>query len=156
KGGQGGGVKLHALVLDISKGRPLWDQPKGKILKANVAKREVIINLGYGDGIKKEMTFNVFGPTYYGEALGPLKGTIEIKSILDAGTSVGHITSIFDLTGKEVTIFDQNKGAAQRAAENPMKEGDLLFNMFWKTKVALAGKFNLAEYNLNTSSVDTA
>lgn len=144
----------HALLLDVSKGRPLWDEPKGKLNKVDVGKREVIINLGRADGVEEEMTFNVFGAGWKGEASGPLKGTIEIKKVLDAGTSVGQITALFDLGGKEISLYDPLKGAAQRAAENPMKEGDLIFNVFWKARVALAGKFNFSGYSSPSAAED--
>lgn len=146
--------KVHALMLDVSTGRPLWDHPKGKLLKVDISKREVIINLGISDGVKKEMTFNVFGPGDFNDALGPLKGTIEIKSVIDSGRSIGHITSLFDANGKEIPLFDPNKGAAERLAANPMKEGDLLFNMFWKSHVALAGRFNFSAYSSTSTAED--
>jgi hypothetical protein len=145
--GQGYTGKWHALLLDISKGHPLWDDPKGKILKIDLSKREVIINLGYADGVQKELTFNVFGAGWNDEGTGPLKGTIEVITVLNASSSLARITSMFDSTGKEIPLFDVFKGAGKRAADNPMKTGDVLYNVFWKSRVALAGRFNFADYD---------
>src|SRR5262249_14520561 len=64
----GGGVTpnptrgdVFPLLLDISMGKPLWDQPVGKITRVDLDLRQVAINLGSAQGAKPELTFNIFG-----------------------------------------------------------------------------------------------
>src|SRR5262249_42541517 len=78
KGAKGQPVVLaqaHALLLDISKGKPLWDRARGKIVRIDEAERRVYIDKGARDGIKTGLTFNVFGDGGQGRAEGPFKGT---------------------------------------------------------------------------------
>src|SRR5207244_1922899 len=121
-------VEPHALVLDISKGRTLWDEPLGKVAQVNFGKREVVINIGSALGLKPETTFNVFGPGTKEHADNTFKGTIEVVRVLGPNTSVATITSIYDATGSEIVLNDPVKGRIQRETENPMKAGDLLFS----------------------------
>ena len=73
-GGGGGDVKTanrqsaspHALVLDISKGKPLWDAPRGKIIRVDEAGKKVFIDKGSRDGIKPGLTFTVFAAGWNG------------------------------------------------------------------------------------------
>jgi hypothetical protein len=132
-------VEEHALLLDISRGKPLWDTPLGKITRVNVEQGQVGISLGSADGIKPELTFNVFGAGATGRAEKQLKGTIEVIRVIDAHSSVARITSLYDETGREILFNDLNRGRAQREAEGAMREGDLLFNMIWGSRVAIAG-----------------
>lgn len=134
---------VHALLLDISKGKTLWDHPLGKITRIELEKNEVFINIGSRLGAKPELTFNVFASGWKGLAEKDLKATIEVIRVLDASTSLCKITSLYDADGREIVMADTNKGRSQRESENALKEGDLLFNMFFGSRVALAGNFSL-------------
>src|SRR5262249_3493580 len=78
----------HALLLDISTARPLWDEPLGKIIRVDLREHQVYINLGSAKGVKPQLTFNVFGPGWYGRAEKGMKGTIEVLRVLDANSSL--------------------------------------------------------------------
>jgi hypothetical protein len=147
--GEGAGpvVQPHALLLDISQGKPLWDEPRGKIIRVDPDTRKVYVNLGTNHGVKKFLTFNVFAPTDTGRPSGLMRGTIEILSVIDGNTSLATITSLYDSRGNPIPLFDPNKGALFRAGDNPMKDGDLLFNPVWKAHVAIAGKFRFFDHN---------
>jgi hypothetical protein len=138
------GDSMHALLLDISRGRPLWDNPLGKITRVDWQERQVYINLGSAHGIKPEVTFNIFGAAWNGRADKDLKGTIEVIRVLDANSSLARITSVYDADGREIVLGDPTRGRPQREADNAFKEGDLLFNLFWGSRVALAGNVAFA------------
>jgi len=142
--GKGGGDNLHALILDISKGKPLWDNPLGKITRVDLQNRQVYINLGSANGMKPEVTFNIFGAGSNGRAEKELKGTIEVIRVLDAHTSLARITSIYDAEGREIVLGDPRFGRPNREAENALKDGDLLYNTFWGSRVAIAGSIPFA------------
>lgn len=134
---------VHALLLDMSRGKTLWDDPLGKITKADMTTRLVHINLGSAQGVKPELTFMVFGPGWNKRAEKGLKGTIEVIRVLDGQTSLARITSMYDAWGLEIPLTDQSRGRLEREASNPMKEGDLLYNLTFGSHVALAGIFNI-------------
>lgn len=139
----------HALLLDISRGKTLWDQPVGKIIRVEPQERQVYINLGSAHGLKPEVTFNVFAAGNGSRADKELKGSIEVVRILDANTSLARITSLYDAEGREILLTDPTKGRAQRESDNALKEGDLLFNMFWGARVAIAGNVHFAGQESN-------
>jgi len=116
----------HALLLDISMGKPLWDDPVGQITRVDVKAKEVTINLGSAKGVRPDMTFTVFAPSKYAaqRAEKQMKGTIEVQRVLGPNTALARITATFD-------------------PEFPMHEGDLLFNLFWGTHVAVSGYVNV-------------
>jgi hypothetical protein len=116
----------HALLLDISLGKPLWDDPVGVITRVDAKSKEVAINLGSARGVKPDLTFNVFAPSKYiaTRAEKQLKGTLEVIRVIGPNASIARITSTFD-------------------PDFPMHEGDLLFNLFWGTRVAIAGNPNV-------------
>ena len=134
----------HALLLDISKGKPLWDAPLGKIVRTEMDGRTVTINLGSGSGVRTQLTFTVFAAGKHGRAEGPFKGTIEVTRILDANTSQARITSLYDENGQEIALNDPARGRIQREAANGLKEGDLLFHLAWGTHAVVAGQINWA------------
>jgi hypothetical protein len=136
-GGRSG--EASPLLLDISAGKPLWDQPVGKITRVDLDLRQVAINLGSAQGAKSELTFNIFGANAAGRAEKQLKGSIEIIKVVDAGTSLARITSLYDSEGREILMNLQTRGRILRESEAPIREGDLLFNLFWGTRVAVAG-----------------
>jgi hypothetical protein len=145
--GAGGGGAMNVgksgdaspLLLDISTGKPLWDQPVGKITRVDLDLRQVAINLGSAQGAKPELTFNIFGANAAGRAEKQLKGSIEIIKVVDASTSLARITSLYDGEGREILMNLQTRGRILRESEAPIREGDLLFNLFWGTRVAVVG-----------------
>ena len=141
---RGAGDAPHALLLDISRGKTLWDAPLGKITRVENQDRQVYINLGSAHGVKPEVTFNVFAAGVGNRPEKELKGTIEVLRVLDANTSLARITSLYDTEGREILLTDPTKGRAQRESDNALKEGDLLFNMFWGAHVAIAGNVEFA------------
>ena len=131
--------ELFPLLLDISPGKPLWDQPVGKVIRVDLDLRQAVINVGEAHGAKPELTFNVFGANSAGRAEKQMKGTIEVIKVLDTNSSLCRITSLYDADGNEILMNLQTRGRILRETEAPMKEGDLLFNLFWGTRVAIAG-----------------
>jgi len=145
-GGGGGGAAAPTrslgtefpLMLDITPGRALWDNPVGRIRTVDLDLRQVTINLGSNHGIKPEVTFNVFGTNASGRAEGMLKGTIEVVKV-EASTSLCRITSLYDAEGREILMALRTRNRLQRETENAMRDGDLLYNLFWGTRVAIIG-----------------
>src|SRR5260370_37512189 len=126
----------HALLLDFSLGKPLWDDPVGAITRVDPKAKEVTINIGSARGVKPDLTFNVFAPSKYLATRGEkqLKGTIEVIRVLGPNTSIARITSVFtDLEARE------------RGEDRQMEfhDGDLLYNLFWGTRVAVTGYPNV-------------
>jgi hypothetical protein len=112
----------HALLLDISLGKPLWDDAVGSITRVDPRTKEVTLNIGSAKGVRPDLTFSVFAPSKYiaTRAERQVKGTVEVVRVLGPNTSIARITATFD-------------------PEFPMHEGDLLFNLFWGTRVAVTG-----------------
>ncbi len=131
--------QVHALILDISRGKPLWDAPLGKITSMDVPERKVYINVGSATGLKPQTTFNIFGAAWNGRAEKDLKATIEVISVLGPQSSLARITSLYDIDGHEIVLADPRSGRSSREADNALKEGDLLFNTFFGAHVAIAG-----------------
>ena len=119
--GEGVG-NLHALVLDISRGKAGWDVAVGRVIKV-LDGRQVVINLGEDDGIKPQLTFNVFLAREDGRPDRELKGTIEVVRAIDGKTALANITS-------------------QTSKDFPVAQGDGLFNPFFGAHVAIAGQVN--------------
>jgi hypothetical protein len=139
-----GGEQPHALLLDISQGKPLWDLPLGKVTRVDWQARQLYINLGSANGMKPDVTFNIFAAGKNGRADQALKGTIEVIRVLDANSSLARITSVYDAEGREIILGDTKHGRPSREAENALKEGDLLYNTFWGSRVAIAGNIHFA------------
>jgi hypothetical protein len=129
----------HALVLDVSKGKTIWDQPRGKIARVDFESRQVIINIGSNAGVKPQTTFNVFGASWKGQAEGLMKGTVEVIRVLDGNTSVARITSLYDASGAEIALNDAAIGRVSREASNLMKKDDLLFNLTFGAHAFISG-----------------
>jgi len=140
-----GNQEVHALMLDISKGKALWDAAMGKILRVDWDARQVVIDVGSDRGLKPGVTFNVFGKGWENKAEGELKGTIEVLRV-GATTSVARITSLYEPTGREILLHDPTRGRALRESENPIKKDDLLFHLFWGSHVVVAGNVNWSGY----------
>lgn len=133
---------VHALLIDMSSGKTLWDHPLGKITRVDLEQGHVYISIGASQKAKPGLTFNIFAAGANGLAAKQLKGTLEVSRVLDANTSLCRITSLYDIEGREIT--DTYRGRVQRESENALKEGDLLFNIFWGARVAIAGNVNLS------------
>ena len=141
-GGHGGPVRFsdgQPLMLDVSQGRALAIAP-------SAGSRASILNSARSRSTsapptaqEPELTFNVFGANNEGRAEGQLKGTIEIVKVVDANTSIAKITSLYDLDGREILMNMQTRTRVLRESESPIREGDLLFNLFWGTRIAITG-----------------
>lgn len=142
----------HALFLDVSRGIPLWDQPVGKVTRVDLERREIFINLGSAAGVRPELTFNIFADNGKGHADKFLKGTCEIIRVIDAQSSLGRITSLYDAAGVEIALGEGARGRITREVEAAVREGDLLFNMFWNTRVAIAGGINFTGFPVDAPS----
>jgi hypothetical protein len=142
-GGGGGGAAdtlLHALMLDISRGIPLWDRPLGKIIRLDPANLQVFIDIGSLKGISPEMTFQVFSGTAQGKADKQMKGTIEVIRVIDQNTSVCKITSLFNERGETISLAtNEDRLRALRDTESMFREGDLLFNTFFDSHIMIVG-----------------
>jgi hypothetical protein len=130
----------HALMLDISAAKPLWDEPLGKVLRVDLREQQVYINLGSAKGVRPQLTFNIFGAGWYGRADKGMKGTIEVVRVLDANSSLARLTALYDSDGYEIPLNDPN--LVRRQGTNAIGEGDLLFNMAWGTHIVVAGAIN--------------
>ncbi|MCS6896772.1 MAG: hypothetical protein NZM29_02270, partial [Nitrospira sp.] len=129
----------HALLLDISRGIPLWDKPVGRITRVDLDRRQAYIDVGSERGVQPEMTFCVFADDGKGQADKFLKGTLEVIRVIDATSSLCRITSLYDASGVEIALNDPTRGRTAREVEEAMREKDLIFNMFWNAPVAIAG-----------------
>src|SRR5207249_1184156 len=128
----------HALVLNLSKGKPLWDLPSGKITKVDTAAQRVHIDRGSKDGVKTGLTFNIFAPSPANRADGKLKATIEVISVTGEHSAQCRVNSYFTDDPREPEV-PVDKISPTGLSAGVIVEGDLLFNMFWGSHVALAG-----------------
>ena len=139
-GGGTGDTRLHALMLDISRGSPLWDRPLGKIIRIDPSNLMVFIDVGTQRGITAEMTFQVFAGTPQGKADRQLKGTLEVIRVIDENTSACRITSMFNDRGETIALgTPEARTRALRDTDSMFREGDLLFNTFFDSHIAIVG-----------------
>jgi hypothetical protein len=132
-------AQVHALLLDISQGKPLWDQPVARISRVEWTTRKIYLNKGKMEGIRPGMTFLIFGAGPDGRALGPLKGTATVEEVIGDHQAVAWLTSLYDASGVEVAMHDYLRFTRLRQNENPIREGDLLFNLAFGAHVAVLG-----------------
>jgi hypothetical protein len=150
-GGNAGPADVHALILDISRGLPLWDRPLGRIVRVEPANLLVYIDIGHLRGVRPELTFQVFAANNRGEADRKLKGTLEVVRVIDDNNSVCRITSLFDDEGQPITLASNDaRMRALRESNNILKEGDLLFNTFFDSHIAIAGNINFLNYSADS------
>ena len=153
----GGGVSdtmLHALMLDISRGMPLWDRPLGKILRVDPSNLMVYIDMGTLRGVSPELTFQVFAGSPQGRADRQLKGTLEVIRVIDENTSACRITSMFNDRGETVPLgTPEARMRALRDTESMFRDGDLLFNTFFDSHIAIGG--NIGFNRVGTESPAT-
>jgi len=131
--------ELHALLLDVSKGKPLWDMPRGKIIRVEDSAKKVYIDKGSKDGVKPGLTFAVFEGGSNGRGGGKMKATIEVIRVLDAGTSLCKVNTFYDVDGNEILVAEATPARVLREGPSTFKQGDLLFNLFWGSHVAIVG-----------------
>jgi hypothetical protein len=137
--GGGGSGEVHALMLDISRGLPLWDRPLGKITRVDPSNLTV--------------TFNVFASGPGGKADKQLKGTIEVIRVINEASSLARITSLYDEQGQSIPLQSESlRIQAVRAADNILREGDLIFNPFFDAHVFIAGTVNFTGDRADTPS----
>lgn len=133
----------HALLMDISRGKPMWDEALGKITKIDNKQREVYLDIGSSIGVKPGLSLNVFGGSWKGKkAEGIIKGSLEVIQVLGPTSCRARITSLYDPQGAEIVLNDQTRGRTQREVDNAFKDGDLVFNMIFGTHVVLAGNIH--------------
>ncbi len=136
----GGGTGAFPLILDISGGTSLWDHKVGAITRVDSEIRQVTIDRGSEHGVVVGLTFNVFANNA-DRAFKLLKGTIEVVKVVDETTSFARITSLYDTRGEEIPLNLQSRTV--RELDNFLREGDLLFNLFWGSRVAVAGNVSI-------------
>jgi hypothetical protein len=142
----------HALMLDLSRGIPLWDRPVGKVTRVDAERRQLFINIGSDLGVRPDLTFDIFADDGKGNADKFIKATAEVIRVIDGQTSLCRVTSLYDTNGVEVALNDQARNRTVREVEANLREGDLLFNMFWNTHVAIAGNVNFTGYPIDAPS----
>lgn len=114
--------KLHKMRTDV------FEVPDGKLTWVNQKTSTVTVNLGSADGLRRQITFSVFGKDDTNLNKSEAKGTIEVTRIVDAHLAECRITS--DSPG------------------NPLLPGDNIFSPVWHPgqtlRFALCG---LIDYN---------
>lgn len=139
-------LEPHALLLDVSRGKPLWERPLGKIVRVEPDGKTVAINMGSRQGVQPDLALMVFGQGWDGRAGGPLKATLEVVRVVGPDSSVCRVTSLYDLDGHEMAVNDPSRGRIQRASDNALREGDLLYHPFFGSHVAIAGTLLWNDY----------
>jgi hypothetical protein len=132
-------MEPHALVLDLSRGKPLWDVPRAKVIRIDDSSRKLYIDKGSADGVKTGLTFMAFAAGWNGRGEGALKAIVEVVGVEGEHISQCKITSFYDNDGHELAVTDATPAKILRDGASALKEGDLLFNLFWGTHVAIAG-----------------
>lgn len=148
-----GGGDLHALMLDISRGVPLWDKALGKILRVDTSNMLVYIDIGSRQGLKPDVSFNVFAAGPGGKADRQLKGTVEVVRIINDSTAAARITSLYNDKGESIPLTTElGRLRAVREVDSTLREGDLLFNTFFGAHVFIAGNVNFSGYASDSPS----
>jgi hypothetical protein len=147
---------VHALLLDISTGKTLWDAPRGKIVRVDEVARKIYIDKGKRDGLKPGLTFLVFTAGWRGKdtnrAVGPLKAIIEVVRVEDEHMASCKINSCYDMDGREIASNDANLTKVLSEGGS-LKDGDLLFNLTWGMHVAIVGIVDLSGSGENNPTV---
>lgn len=110
-----------------------FETPDGKITFVNVRTGRVLLNLGRADGLRRQVTFNVYGVDVNNVALQEKKATIEVTRIIS-----DHVS--------EATIVSDNFA-------DPILSGDVIYTPLWNAKSAL--RFAIAgSLDINGDGVD--
>jgi hypothetical protein len=67
-----------------------------------------------------------------------LKATIEVIRVEEA-ISLCKVNTVYDAEGVETAITEGSSTKLLREGDNPLKEGDLAFNLFWGMHIAIVG-----------------
>ena len=109
-------TQLQGAVGELKKSREVnLEAPDGEVIWVNQPSRTVYINLGYGDGLRRQTTFSVYGDDVVNAVGAEPKGTIEVIRIDEPHLSVARITS-----DKFEPAYDGSKA--------PMVKGDRLIS----------------------------
>ncbi len=104
-----------------------FDVPDGKVLWVNARTGIVYVNLGSADGLRRQVTFSVYGTDVNNLSRGDRKGSIEITRIVNDHMAEGRIT--------EDKIGD------------PILPSDVIYTPLWNAnsalRFALAGKIDI-------------
>jgi len=106
-----------------------YEQPKGKIVKADGAQQTAYLNLGSADLVKPGLTFSVFGEAEY-KPNAERKASVEVVEVIDEHLCRARVTEI------------------RNAVRRPLNPGDQLYNPMWspglRDHVAVAGMIDLS------------
>ena len=87
-------IKLKGAISELEKSREVnLEAPDGEVIWVNQPSRTVYINLGYGDGLRRQTTFNVYEDDVVNAVGAQPKGTIEVIRIDEPHLSVAKIKS---------------------------------------------------------------
>lgn len=121
------------LISKVEKRRTALSVPDGEIIWVNQRARLVWVNLGLADGVRPQMTFEVFDADENNLDQSNVKGIIEIDRVVDDHSSEARIRS--DLLS------------------NPIMAGDLIDSHIWergqRLHFALAGVMDVDEDGRN-------
>ncbi len=139
-----GSGEYQPLVLDISSGRPLWDISVGHLSKVDLEKRIATIEVTAKEKlppVKVGQTFNVFRRRADGRPEGFLRATVEVFKPLSDKSAQVRILSVYGKSRDrgEVQEIDLAHLATSGVEDYEIREGDLIYNMFWGSNVAIAG-----------------
>jgi hypothetical protein len=143
-------VDPHALMLDLSRGKTLWDTPRAKVVRIDESGKKVYIDKGSKDGVKVGLTFLAFAAGWQNRGEGPLKATLEVVRVDDDHTAVCRINTYYDIDGREIAANEATPSKILRDGAGALKEGDLLFNLVWGMHVAVVGIIDFTGYGGNT------
>jgi hypothetical protein len=94
-----------------------FEVPDGKVLWVNPRTGMASINLGAADGLRRQVTFSVFGVDVNNLAREEKKGSLEVTRVVDDHLSEARITD--------------------DTLENPILAGDVIYTPLWNAKSAL-------------------
>jgi hypothetical protein len=140
------GLEVHALFLDVSRGKALWDTPRGKVIRIDESAKKVYIDKGSKDGVKVGLTFMAFSAGWKGRGEGPLKATLEVVRVEDEHMAQCKINTYYDIDGREIAANAATPSKVLREGAGALKEGDLLFNLMWGMHIAIVGIVDFSGY----------
>lgn len=94
-----------------------FEIPDGKVLWVNIRTGIAYVNLGSADGLRRQVTFSVYGVDVNNVAREDKKGSIEITRIVNEHLAEGRITS--------------------DSLAEPILAGDVIYTPLWNAKSAL-------------------
>lgn len=104
-----------------------FDTPDGRIRFVNAKTRTVFLNLGAADGLRRQITFSVFGSDINNLYKEEPKGRIEVVRIIDDHTSEARIVDDY--------------------IDDPIVSGDVVYTPIWNAnsalRFALLGKLDI-------------